>query len=99
MSKRAIGRRLFCVMLALLLALPAMGHAAETHTKWSYQYEILEDDSARIVKYRGSNTSLAIPEELDGHPVTAIGDGAFDRCIGLVSVGSCGVNTTTLRPL
>jgi len=41
------------------------------------EYAILDDDTAEISRYEGSSQTIAIPESLDGYPVTAIGDGAF----------------------
>ena len=39
-----------------------------------------------ITGYDGRADTLTIPAELDGHPVSAIGDGAFYGCSSLVSV-------------
>ena len=55
----------------------------------------LEDNNAIITGYSGEATLLTIPSELDGHPVTGIGDRAFEGSNiaaivlpeGLVSVG------------
>ncbi|MBQ7786452.1 MAG: leucine-rich repeat protein [Clostridia bacterium] len=41
------------------------------------EYAILEDDTAEITRYEGSSQTIAIPESLEGYPVTSIGDGAF----------------------
>ncbi len=44
----------------------------------SYTYELLEDGTAKIVKYDGNDEFLTVPAELDGVAVTVIGSKAFD---------------------
>lgn len=51
-----------------------------------YTYAILENDSAEIVRYSGKNDAVIIPGALDGHPVTAIGEAAFESCSYVTSV-------------
>ena len=80
-------KKLFCLALALILALcvPCFGAAAEEEeereifTCGDYKYALLDDGSAEITYYfdEGDIDSLVIPDTLDGHPVTAIGDYAF----------------------
>lgn len=43
-----------------------------------YFYAVQEDDTAILIRYAGNESSLQIPEVIDGHTVSAIGDGAFD---------------------
>ena len=52
------------------------------------RYEVLEDGNARIVESVKYKTweELMIPAELDGHPVTEIGDYAFADCEYLETV-------------
>lgn len=40
----------------------------------NYSYIVLDDNTACITGYRGEETNLTIPDALDGHKVTAIGD-------------------------
>ena len=73
---------LLCAAALLLLALPCLaeesGEAArETFTAGDYTYALLDDGTAEIVRYAGNLATPAIPSEVDGHPVTGIGDGAF----------------------
>lgn len=50
-----------------------------------FDYELDDAGHATITKYYGNVYALTIPDELDGYPVTAIGEGAFK---GNVSLGS-----------
>ena len=58
----------------------------ESNLCFCFSYILLEDDTAEIVGYDGDDDDLVIPSELDGYPVTAIGDSAFYYCEGLYSV-------------
>ena len=51
-----------------------------------YSYSLDEDGNATITKYSGNAVTLTIPQYLDGHPVVAIGDGAFKSKIGITTV-------------
>ena len=63
-----------------------------------YTYQVTEDgEAAFVVNYHGSDTEIVVPEELDGFPVVAIGEGSFndnDRITsvelpeGIVSIGN-----------
>ncbi|MCR5164172.1 MAG: leucine-rich repeat domain-containing protein [Thermoguttaceae bacterium] len=50
-----------------------------------FEYEI-KDDRVTITKYIGTPTDVAIPAEIDGKPVTKIGDAAFKASGALTSV-------------
>jgi hypothetical protein len=45
----------------------------------------IDNDSAVVTGYTGHAKVLTIPDTLSGHPVTAIGDGAFSGCAKLES--------------
>lgn len=49
-------------------------------------YEIKCDDTAMIVRYCGKDTIVDIPDELDGHPVTTLGEFSFWKCMSLQEV-------------
>ena len=70
------------LVLVLLAALMTGVAAAEgmTLTSGDYVYNLLEDGTAEIVMYVGWAQELAIPAELDGHRVSAIGEFAFMMC-------------------
>ena len=80
MMKRIKIRRLLCLLAAFLLCAQAAGVSrAEKMELWDYVIDVQEDGSAVIIEYRGSATDLKIPESLNDYPITAIGDGAFQR--------------------
>ena len=73
--------------LALLLALGGVfAEEVEEFTSGDYVYTLDENGEATIVRYTGSADSLALPAELDGHSVTAVGVEAFYSNETLVSV-------------
>ena len=51
-----------------------------------FVFVLRDSGEAEIVEYMGSAGDLEIPDQLEGHAVAAIGDSAFTRCEGLVSV-------------
>ena len=94
---RSMNAKIFCLLAVFVLCLLGGISCAETRVKWDYEYEIQEDGTALIVKYRGNKEEVEIPEDVDGYPVTAIGDAAFKlkrkvRYVsipnGVVSIGS-----------
>lgn len=78
-------KRLLLLIIALCLALPAgaLGYSPPAHefdhTFGGFGYVLLPDGSAEIRSYHGRDTTLAIPDRLDGHAVAAIGRNAFAR--------------------
>lgn len=78
-------RRFLLLLCTVLLCLPAAAGLSESDYAtfegyWSgdYRYALLEDDSA-VITYCGSDAQeIAVPAELDGHPVRMIGRFAFD---------------------
>ena len=77
-----------CLMLLYAIVQNAGAEEAtpETFTCEDYEYILLEDGTAEITKYTGSTEILTIPETLDDHPVTALGDLAFSGCQALTGV-------------
>ena len=56
-----------------------------------YSYEIVDDEVdgnniVKIISYNGSDENVRIPEEIDGRPVTIIGDSAFKENTNIKSV-------------
>ena len=64
--------------LLLLLALPAVGQAQFTFTT--------NNGAITITDYTGSNGVVAIPDRINGYPVTSIGTSAFGDCASMSSV-------------
>ena len=82
-------KKCLAVTLCLLLCLCAFTFAAgdeQTYTSGDYKYTLLPDGAAEITGYTGQARNLSVPEKLDGHKVTSIGDIAFCSCDFLTSI-------------
>ena len=67
-----------CLGLCLMIPASAEEGAEEPALEsGGFRYRLLEDGTAEILEYTGRELGLVIPEALDGHPVTSIGDEAF----------------------
>ena len=67
-----------CLSLGLIIPAPAEEVAEESVLEYEgFRYRLLEDGTAEILQYTGKELNLMLPETLDGHPVTSIGDDAF----------------------
>ncbi|MBQ6661618.1 MAG: InlB B-repeat-containing protein [Lachnospiraceae bacterium] len=58
------------------------GDEETVYTDGSFSYVLFlnkTETEARVVAYSGSTTTVTIPEELGGYPVTEIGEGAFSE--------------------
>ncbi|MBQ7487139.1 MAG: leucine-rich repeat domain-containing protein [Clostridia bacterium] len=69
-------------MLCLALCLTISALAEESAEKpvlesEGYRYRLLADGTAEILEYTGDAFQLILPETLDGHPVSSIGEEAF----------------------
>ena len=49
-----------------------------------FTYEILEDGTAKITDYIGHDSIVTVPDDIDGYPVSIIGNGAFRMTTELV---------------
>ena len=83
-------KKIMTVLLSLMLTavlICAMAEEVPTmHFSGDYSYILLEDGTAEIRGNWREVKELVIPEELDGHRVTAIGDNAFKSCWSLNTV-------------
>ena len=75
-------KRLMLVCLLIPLCLVPLGAWAESPADQplvcgNFQYILLEDGSAEITNYTGKESNVVVPADLDGHPVSAIGDHAL----------------------
>lgn len=76
-------KKRICIAFVVFLIVGALtaGSFAETADKPSYEcgdftYELLDDGTARITKWNGTEGELVIPDVLDGYAVTCLGTGA-----------------------
>ena len=77
------------ILLALLLIFSVAATTpvyVSAETGGDYEYEVLEDGTAEITNYNGSDESITIPETLDGYSVASIGDSTFYGNTRLTSV-------------
>ena len=51
-----------------------------------YEYSVLDNGTVEITKYTGSESKVAVPDEIDSKSVTKISSGAFSRCAKLESI-------------
>ena len=70
------------LLTALVLALAlcaccALAEEEEILEADDFMYAIREDGSAELINYVGSGDAVVIPNELDGHPVTAVRQNPF----------------------
>lgn len=63
--------------------------SASAQAEEEYNYEVLNDNTIRITKYKGENTTITIPSTIVGRKVTRIADKAFvDSSLRSVSIPS-----------
>lgn len=72
-----------CLVLVLALLLP--GHAEAQTPIEDFQYAI-EDGAVTLLDYTGQATAVVVPAEIEGLPLTTIGNWAFTRNETLQSV-------------
>lgn len=77
-------KRIVCIFT--ILAMILIMHAAGALTSGDFEYKLAEDGTATITRYLGAAAEPEIPDKLDGHPVTEIGENAFRDCHFLAKV-------------
>ncbi|MBP3656488.1 MAG: leucine-rich repeat domain-containing protein [Clostridia bacterium] len=75
-------KRIALLLLTLLLG----AGCAAAEISGDYGYTVLDDGTAMITKYAGSDAEIVIPAELNGYAVSAIGKRAFFKCKPIISV-------------
>lgn len=78
-------KRFFFVLLMSLCFISAFAEG-EFIKFGNFEYRVLEDGTAEITDYTGSEKRVVVPDTLDGYKVTEIGDDAFDRCYSAESI-------------
>ena len=80
-------KKALMILLTVLLACGVFPAGAFAEEQGLFLYEIKEDGTAEITGISDTTiTALEIPAELDGIPVTSVGDFAFGHCGSIVSV-------------
>ena len=59
---------------------------AEETTADGLKYSVNNDGTITITGYDGKDTEIVIPEEIEGHRVTSIGNYAFAYCFSLTGI-------------
>ncbi len=81
MSHRIAAATLAVLMLTSIVPITLVGLtvvSAVVMTSGDFQYELLEDGTeVAITRYTGSGSTLIIPGDIDGIPVTTVSDNAF----------------------
>ena len=62
-------------LLVLITALPVVGASATDESDWEYT---ISNGEVTVTKYKGTATDVAIPETIEGMPVTVVSE----RCFG-----------------
>ena len=47
---------------------------------YDYSYEILNDGTLRLYQYEGTDTTIVVPDTIDGRKVTVLGNSTFQYC-------------------
>jgi len=100
MRRKLLYGKMIGVLAVSMILFMAVGVAEEERTdatgQWTY---VLEDGGATITGYvEELSGDLVIPSELDGHPVTSIGEWAFKDCISLTGL-TIGSNVASIGDL
>ncbi len=78
-----------CAVLLLHTRVVAESAVPEVFTSGDYDYVLLKDGTAEIIKYHGKDNDLVIPTALDEFKVikvTSISENAFYNCSAIVSM-------------
>ena len=71
-------KKLFFVLLTLALVLGCAAALGETTYKSAgFEYFLMEDGNAELIRYLGTEDAVTIPNELDGHPITRLRGNPF----------------------
>lgn len=81
-------RKITAIVLSIILLSVSFLHAFAVpgSAESNFSFRVLSDGTAEITGYLGDETDIVIPDKLDGHNVSSIGDFAFNDCGELQSV-------------
>lgn len=83
-------KRIFCIFVSLVLMLSlsfnVLAEEEASLTSGDFGYIVLEDATVCITSYNGNKTAVDIPAEIDGKPVSTLGDELFWYKSDLTSV-------------
>lgn len=81
MKNARIAKTLSLVLVAMILISTVFSvttfAAVDDGICKDFKYTVTDENSAVITEYIGSDSSVKFPDEINGHPVKEIGDGAF----------------------
>lgn len=83
--------KLLCVVLSLTLAgspvlLPAGLAGAQGDGAYGFDYYVKEDDTVAITGYHGAETTVVVPDSIDGRQVTEIAESAFIDSLAITGI-------------
>lgn len=86
-NNKRIGRMVsvLCLLCALWLYAAAVRAEARLHSG-VLRYRLREDGGAVILSHSGQGSDLLVPDEVEGHPVIALGEGLFQGRTELLSI-------------
>ncbi len=76
------GRRSISIIMSVIMVLSCFSgltFSVGAETSGDYGYKVLDDGTVSITKYNGSDEEVAIPSEIEGKKVTAIGYRSFSE--------------------
>lgn len=81
--------KLFSFIMSFVMVFAVLGGidcTAVAQTSGEYEYNLLDDSTVEITKYKGKQANIVIPSEIDGYPVTTIADQALYFNSNIVTV-------------
>ncbi len=75
-----------CLVIVIGVMSLTIPSKAATLKEGDYEYEVLEDNTAKITKFTGTDAEVTIPSTLGEKQVTVIGDTAFMNCDKITKV-------------
>ncbi len=98
--KKALALALCAALLLGGCAIPAAAEEEELQHLGRFDYAVLPDGTAELAAYTGPDGLVIIPNELDGHPISAVRDGVFVEFMGelIEGIRRCTVQVAVDHP-